>query len=261
MWTIPLRSWGMRRRALIGGVVLCAVLLTGCSVSVHVGYRPAATPSVSIDAAATAEAIQLLKSGTTFVDQISFRVDADIADQITASTRTDNVHKRLDATVSADGKSTEIRMIGTAVYMKTTMLAGVGNGWMSLDPTKVPTGFALSLAPGKNDPGGSARLINAIVSAQVVGTQITGTMDLTKVGTGNGISFRLPDDIPASAYSTQFFAALDSQGRLVSFVIPGTAYSSAGSLRYSDFGAVVTVSAPQDAVPAPAALYPQLGLH
>lgn len=49
---------------------------------------------------------------------------------------------------------------------------------------------AVSFAPGLNDPGGVARLFNAIVSAQASGADVSGTIDLTRIGTGNGISFQ-----------------------------------------------------------------------
>jgi hypothetical protein len=134
---------------------------------------------------------------------------------------------------------------------------------MVLDPAKIPADFAMSFAAGKNDPGGSARLINAIVSAEVSGAGITGTIDATRVGTGNGISFRPGPQgkFPDSARSTRFQATLDSQHRLTSFVIPSAPGGPSASLRYSEFGSAVTVSRPHGAVPAPEALYPQLGLH
>ncbi|MEU2613176.1 hypothetical protein ABZ570_16570 [Micromonospora sp. NPDC007271] len=218
--------------------------------------------TVGADATTTAEAIELLRSGTKFIDQTSFRVDVDLASQVTTLSHNDNVDKRAAATVSAFGRVTEIRMIDHEVYMKTELdLPGVGHEWMTLDPARVPSDFALGFAPGKNDPGGSARLINAIVTARADGSQIVGTIDLTRVGPGNGISFRPgPDGFPDGARSQTFRATLDADGRVVSFLIPAANGMPNASLRYSDFGAEVDVVRPQGAVAAPDALYPQLGL-
>ncbi|MGS2619448.1 hypothetical protein ACVCAH_33795 [Micromonospora sp. LZ34] len=219
--------------------------------------------TVSADAATTAKAIDLLRAGTEFIDQTSFRVDVDIASQVTTLSHSDNVNKRTDATLSAFGRVTEIRMIDNEVYMKTELdLPGVGHEWMSLDPARVPSDFALSFAPGKNDPGGSARLINAIVTARADGSHITGTIDVTRIGTGNGISFRPGPGVtlPDSARSHAFRATLDAEGRLISFLIPAASGLPNASLRYSDFGAATDVTRPRGAVAAPDALYPQLGL-
>lgn len=247
------------------GLAAGAVLAMGCSIGWKTGSGPAPSPAESTDAASTAAAIDVLRSGTKFIDQTGFRTDVDIAGQITTLTHTDNGNKRADSTVTAFGKTSEIRMIDNDVYMKTNAIAlpGVSAGWMILDPVKMPPDTALSFAVGKNDPGGSARLIDAIVSARIVGTQVTGTMDLTKVGNGNGISFRPPANgtFPDSVKRQPFSAALDSQGRLVRFDIPAADGSLSAGLRYSDFGAAVAETRPPDAVPAPDALYAQLGAH
>ncbi|MFU8875009.1 hypothetical protein [Micromonospora sp. SL4-19] len=253
----------MTRRAAVAAISAGALLLLGCSAGVWTGNEPAPVPTISADATTTAKAIELLRSGTEFIDQTSFRADVDIASQVTTLSHYDNVNKRADGTVSVYGRVTETRMIDNEVYMKTELdLPGVGHEWMTLDPARVPSDFALSFAPGKNDPGGSARLINAIVTARADGSQITGTIDLTRIGTGNGISFRPgPDGFPDSARSNAFQATLDADGRLVSFLIPAGGGGPNASLRYSDFEADIQVTRPQGAVAAPDALYPQLGLN
>ncbi|WP_433319470.1 hypothetical protein [Micromonospora chersina] len=153
-------------------------------------------------------------------------------------------------------------MIDNEVYLKTELdLPGAGHEWMGLDQSRVPSDFAMGFAPGRNDPGGSARLINAIVTARADGPRITGTIDLTRAGAGNGINFRPgPDGFPDGAHSNAFSATLDADGRLVSFSIPAANGMPYATLRYSDFGTPVDVARPQGAVPAPDALYPQLGL-
>jgi hypothetical protein len=247
----------------MAGISAGIALLLGCSAGVRPGNEPAPVPITTAEAATTAESIDLLRAGTDFIDQTSFRVEIDIASQVTTMSHTDNVNKRADATVSAFGRVTEIRMIDNELYMKTDLdLPGIGHEWMTLDPARVPSNFALSFAPGKNDPGGSARLINAIVTAQADGSQITGTIDATRIGTGNGISFRPGPDgrFPDNAREQAFHAALDAQGRLISFVIPAANGMPDASLRYSDFGAATDVMRPQGSVAAPDALYPQLGL-
>ncbi|RQW99702.1 hypothetical protein DLJ59_23655 [Micromonospora inaquosa] len=217
----------------------------------------------SADASTTAEAIGLLRAGTAFVNQTSYRSDVDIASQIASLSHTDTVNKRMHTTITAPGGTIEIRMIDDDVYLNPgQLLQGVGDEWLVLDPARVPSDFALSFAPGKNDSGGSARLIAAIVTARADGGQITGTIDVTRIGAGNGISFRPgPGGVfPDSARSHAFRATLDAEGRLVSFLLPEASGLPNASLRYSDFGTTVTVVRPSGAVVAPDAVYPQLGM-
>ncbi|MFG3302780.1 hypothetical protein [Micromonospora chersina] len=250
------------RRAAVAAISAVTLLLLGWAAGARTGDEPDPAPTVGADAATTARATGLLRSGTAFIERTSFRVDADIASQITTVAHADNVHKRADATISASGRVIETRMIDNEVYLRTDLdLPGVGHEWMTLDPARVPSDFAVSFAPGRNDPGGSARLIDAIVTARADGPHITGTIDLTRVGAGNGINFRPgPDGFPDGARSNAFSATLDADGRLVSFSIPAASGMPNATLRYSDFGTPVDVVRPQGAVAAPDALYPQLGL-
>jgi hypothetical protein len=252
----------MTRRAAVAAICAGALLLLACSTGARTGDKTTPAPTASAPATTTAAAIALLKSGTEFIDQTSFRADVDIASEVTTLSYADNVNKRAVATVSAFGQVTEIRMTGDEVYLKTGLdLPGVGHEWLALDPARLPSDFALSFAAGKNDPGGSARLIDAIVTARADGPSIVGTIDLTRVGAGNGITFRAgPDGFPDGARSNPFRATLDAEGRLVSFLIPAANGMPNASLRYSDFGAKVDVTRPPGADPAPDALYPQLGL-
>ncbi|MCG5445832.1 hypothetical protein NIE79_004355 [Micromonospora sp. NIE79] len=256
----------MTRRATLAGIS-AGLLLLGCTVGAPTESEPeprsAPVSGSSADATTTAEAIGLLRAGTAFVDQTSFRSDVDIASQITTLSHSDNVHKRSIGTISTPGGGIEIRMIDDEVYMRIGLpMRGVGDGWMVLDPARVPSDFALSFAPGRNDFGGSGRLIDAIVTARANGPQITGTIDATRVRAGNGISFQPPPGgaLPDGARSHAFRATLDTEGRLVSFLMPEASGLPNASLRYSDFGTTVTVARPSGAVPAPDALYPQLGL-
>ncbi|GAA1408017.1 hypothetical protein GCM10009662_42520 [Catellatospora coxensis] len=257
---------------LIAGALTGALLTMACSVRWNTGdegVAPSPAPVVSADAATTASVVDLLRKGTKFIDETSFRTDVDISGgQVTTRSHRDNPRKRGDALISFAGKDTEIRMVDEAVYMKSEQLKGVGDGWLSLDPAKVPASFELTFAAGKNDPGGSARLLNAIVTAEIdktvtSGTEINGTMDLSKVGSGNGISFRLTrgQDFPEAMKHHPFSASLDAQGRLIRFMIPASGGAPSASLRYSDFGAPVAVSPPTGATRAPDALYAQLGLQ
>jgi hypothetical protein len=257
----------MTRRATLAGIS-AGLLLLGCSVGARNEKEPRTQPesapvsTASADAAATAEAVYLLRAGTAFVNQTSYRSDVDIASQITSLSHTDNVNKRLKATTATPGGAVEIRMIDDDVYLKSGLFRGVGDGWMVLDPARVPSDFALSFAPGKNDSGGSGRLIDAIVTARADGARVTGTIDVTRVAPGNGISFRPgPGGVfPGGARSHAFWATLDTEGRLVGFLMPAANGLPNASLRYSDFGTPVTVARPQGATIAPDGLYPQLGL-
>ncbi|RKN51688.1 hypothetical protein D7193_27540 [Micromonospora costi] len=258
----------------MAGLAAGALLLLACSVGVEPDDEPRAdgpaergssapAGSVNADAATTADAIDQLRAGTAFVDQTSFRADVDIASQISTLSQTDNVERRAVSTVSVGGRGWEIRMIDEDVYMKTDLdLPGVGHDWMVLDRARVPSAFALSFEPGKNDPSGSARLINAIVTARADGPRISGTLDVTRIGSGNGISFRPgpAGEFPDSVRNQAFHASLDAEGRLVDFLIPEANGAPSASLRYSEFGAPFEVVRPDGAVKAPDALYPQLGL-
>ncbi|MET7669734.1 hypothetical protein [Micromonospora luteifusca] len=249
---------------MVAGISGGILLILACSVAMGTTEEPAAAPTVNAGAADTARAIGLLRAGRAFIDQTSFRVDVDFASQITTLSRTDNVKKRGITTASMSGRVTEIRMIDNDVYLKTDVdLPGVGHEWMTLDPARVPSNFALSFAPGKNDPGGSARLIDAIVTARADGSEITGTFDVTRIADGTGINFRPPlgETFPDSVRSHPFRATLDADGRLVGFLIPAGSGLPNASLRYSDFGAATGVTRPEGAVAAPDALYPQLGLN
>lgn len=246
----------------MAGIALATTVLAGaCTTSRPTEDRPAAT---SAAADTTAAAVDRLKAGTAFFDQISFTSRMVMADgQLLSESRVDNVKKRAVTTMTTREHVIEIRMIGDKVYMLARTLPGASGGWMILDPAKVPAGFELSFERGKNDPGGTARLINAITSARVSGNEVTGTIDIIKVGTGNGISFR-PNpgsELPKGGVPQEFRATLDSQGRLTDFLIPGSQVVPKGSLSYGDFGAAVAVSPPQRALPAPETLYPRLGFQ
>ncbi|WP_139338002.1 hypothetical protein [Micromonospora avicenniae] len=251
-------------RARLGGVVAGMLLLLACSVGTSAGDgRPSGSPE-STDAATRAEAMDLLRSGTEFIDQTSFRVDTDIAGQVTTLSHVDTVGKRATITISAAGRVVEIRLIDDEIYLKSEAdLPGVGHRWMVLDPTRVPPDFAVGFAPGKNDPGGSARLIDAVVTARAAAPYVTGTIDVTRMRAGNGINFQPGpgETFPDSAGSHPFRATLDADGRLVSFVMPAANGIPDASLRYSAFGTAVEVIRPEGATAAPAALYRQLGLR
>lgn len=247
-------------RTVVGIALASAALAAGCSTGEPTARRPDPV-ATSASADATATAIDRLKAATAFVDRVSFTARVVIAEgQILTESRTNNVTRRAVTTLTSAEQVIEVRMIDDDVYMLARTLPGASRGWMVLDPAKIPAGFAMSFDRGENDPGGSARLINAITSARVSGTEVSGTIDIVKVGTGNGISYRPnPGTFPESMRSQEFRATLDSQGRLAEFSIPGSQGLPAGSLSYGDFGAAVTVSPPRGAVPAPESLYPQLG--
>ncbi|BCB75167.1 hypothetical protein GCM10022251_34750 [Phytohabitans flavus] len=252
-------------RPAVGIALASAVLAIGCSAGRPTTSSPESPPGTSLAADATTTAIDRLKAGTAFIDQVSFAATVVITDgELTFEARTDNVNKRAAVTVTTPANVTQIRMIGDAVYLASDPpLSTAPKGWMILDPAKVPASFAPSFDRGKNDPGGSARLINAITSAQVTGSEVSGTIDLVKIGTGNGISFRFDpgSTVPDSARRQEFRAALDSQGRLTSFAVLGSQGVPRARLEYRGFGTAVTVSRPPAAVPAPDTVYPLLGLR
>jgi hypothetical protein len=165
-------------------LALGAVLVIGCSVRVGgQSAEPAqktSGPVLSADPAETTAAVDKLRKSTAFVDQASFRSDIDIAGQIMTIAHVDNGKKRGDFTTTNNGATvSELRMIDDDVYMKLAAnQPGVGDKWMIIDQAKVPAGFTLSFAQGKNDPGAAARLFDAIVAARVAGNEVAGTLDV-----------------------------------------------------------------------------------
>jgi hypothetical protein len=237
--------------------LVSAILTVGCSTGQSTDGRPPSPPATS-PTATPATAVDRLEAGIAFIDQTSFRTDLAIGESMAATSHTDNTNKRAAATLSAPGGKVEIRAVGDDLYMMAGgVLPGMPKGWMVVDPAKVPAAFELSFAQGRVDPGGSARLVDAITSAQATGSEVSGTIDIGKIGVGNGLSF---PGMRAGEVQGQFQATLDSRGRLTSFAIHGEGVPS-GSVRYSDFGVPVTVSPPQGAVPAPQSLYPLLGVQ
>jgi len=251
-------------RSVVGIVVACAVVAGGCSTGKTTDGGPVAPAATSAAVSDPAAAVDRLRAGTAFIDQVSFISRLVIAEgQLLSESRVDNLNKRSVTTMTTAEHVIETRMIGDGIYMLARTLPGASDGWMILDPAKIPAGFEMSFDRGKNDPGGSARLINAITSARVSGSEITGTVDVVKIGTGNGISFRANPggEFPKDAVNQEFRATLDSQGRLAKFVIPGSQVVPQGSVSYSDFGVAVAVSPPRGAKPAPETIYPMLGLR
>jgi len=247
-----------------------AILVSACSFARPAGRSPGTEPAAtrsassgpSIDAAATTHAIDLLRAGTRFVDQTSFRTDFAVAGQSLIWMHTDSIHKRGVGSISAPAGPIELRLVDDDFYMNAgSNLRGVAEGWMILDVARIPAGFAFTFAPGSNDPGGSARFINGIISAEVTGAHISGTIDLSKVGVGSGFSFKPgPDGSFQGGPHRPFSATLDSEGRVVSLRLPKLTGDTFAEIRYSEFGVPVDVSPPTGAVPAPDALYPQLGV-
>jgi hypothetical protein len=243
-------------RKVAATALVSAVLTAGCSTGPSTDGRPPSPPATS-PTATPATAVDLLKAGTAFIDQISFRTDLAIGESSSATSHTDNAKKRSATLLGPEGKS-EIRAVDDDLYILSGGgLRGMPEGWMIADPAKVPAAFEFSFAHGRVDPGGSARLINAIISAQATGTNVSGTIDIGKIGVGNGISY--PGASPGEVQG-QFQATLDGQGRLTSFTVR-IDDGAADSVRYSEFGTPVTVSRPEGAIPAPDTLYPLLGLQ
>ena len=262
----PLPSERVKSRGPLGALALSAlVVLTGCSFDEPVHLGSTAAPSTSVSATATQQAIGLLRASTTFIDQTSFLCSVQNwrePDEFFKSTNMDRVHQNADIHTTFAYRSTEARMIGPAIYLKTgPNRPGAGEGWMTLDPHKIPADILPSFSPGNDDPCGSARLINAIVTAKlsehiVGGTLIDGTIDMTKIGAGIGIT-GLPDAFPDSVHHQRFVAEIDDQGRLDSFVIPAGLIPET-EVRYGSLGLPVTVPEPPHPTPAPDALYQQL---
>ncbi|MBV1853929.1 hypothetical protein [Catellatospora tritici] len=252
----------MRSRIVLTSAVAGAVLLAGCSFGWRTGEQAGPAPATTEGAVATAEAVAKLRLGNNFTE-MSFRMNLDLGDRMTAVAWMDNPRKRFESSLKASGGVTELRVIDDACYLNLGTGAtsnGEPIGWFRLDLERIPADFRIDFTPGHNDPGGSDRLIDAIVSAQISGTEIGGTIDLAKIGVGSGVSVPPPKDgqWPEEAHRQPFTASLDDRGYLVRFAL--SVNGADVLLRYGDFFTPVQVEPPPGAIPAPDPLYSLLGV-
>jgi hypothetical protein len=255
------RSWMGRVRVglvgLIGIVTLAACGSTGDGASTATSAPPTS---------ASGDPAQRLRASIAFPDEASFRCDVDVFGRVTARTLMDSPHRRSVSTLGPiTSPVVELRLVDDDVYLKAAResgLPGAGDTWLQLDPTRVPASLDGGFEPGKNDPGGAARLIAAVNTVEATPEGFRGTINLNKIGTGNGLSFKPEQTVVFGETATKmpYEVTIDGAGRMTSFVIT-VAYQGqtmTASVRYSDFGQPVSVERPSGAVTAPDAIYAHL---
>jgi hypothetical protein len=230
---------------------------------------PAASPSPSVDPVAVLTA-SMSKSQAT---SAKFTIDSEVgtiastqgSGQVDVATRSEMV----TLTLKAAGKTIheQVTAIGTDVYLKIDLpIPGVdGKKWLHLDATKLTSLTALGLG-NPSDPASLSAYSKQIVTVQQTGPgQYQGTLDLTKAPLPSIASSVLAQAGDAIK-SVPFVATTDDQSRLTSMTVNlpplGTsAPASTTTIKFSDFGAPVTVHAPakSQVQEAPAVFYSLFG--
>jgi len=256
---------GWKAAAAIG---LFAALLSGCSGDEK---KPSAPVTPSADSAA----LTALSHSADHLDTTSFAVDVVSGKSLNIKARMDSPKQLGELVMNAAAKEQTLKMvtrlIGSDVFVRIegVQLPGVdARNWMKVDPSKISSGFQVGFAPGQNDPGGSSRMIKAINTAEALPDgRYKGTIDLTKAGTGTGLSFSSADisGLGAGASAVPFLASLDQQGRLTSLQLDLPAVTNGKAafidVTYSAFGQAFKVDTPPPAavVTPPDSIYQFFG--
>ncbi|MDI6105728.1 hypothetical protein QLQ12_44840 [Actinoplanes sp. NEAU-A12] len=237
------------RRSAVAGLALATVIAAGgCSGAgdegAGQGSPPAPTASIDPSAELTAAAKKL--------EEQSLRVAMTVPGAMNVSGVADAKNNRADLTMTGakGGDSRELRvlLVGTDFYLQIKGPLGVRTGvdglWMRSDASELPADNVLN--PDK------------FIDAQVF---IDGVRKVEKVGAGTFKGLLDPVTSPAAdpgasaspaaeADAMPFTAQVDDQGRLTELVIEPSASDAQGAagsamkVRYSDFGAPITVEAP-----------------
>ncbi|WP_433063330.1 hypothetical protein [Dactylosporangium sp. CS-033363] len=254
-------------RAVLAGVAVCALLSTAaCGKSDSPGAAPAGAGSTAAAAAG--------KTSAAPADARTELLDATAKTSGTTSSYTTEVISEGDKVSSGTGKidparhansskseffgqgagSMEMVVIGTDLYLKMNMaFAGTAAGsWMHIDGQQA--GSLTKLGINADDPANLSSLPAGLVSVEKTGPgSFKGILDLTRTPAGKATMQQLGD-----AAKQIDFRATVGDGHLVALmiIVPSAiqmpAYTT--TLRYSDFGAPVTIAAPAGAKPAPPAL-------
>jgi hypothetical protein len=244
------------------------VALAGCTANADA--QPSASPTAAVvDSPAAHDA---LKQATAFLTTTSYETYLNMGPTVSAAGYMDLKGKQAQlATVLTSGDTTttvQIRLVGGGTYLKIDgqNAAGLGDKWAKLDPKKLTAGSMMDFTDGHNDPSGGARVLAAVVTVAQTPTGFRGTVDLTKIGKGPGISLR-PQQLAAldnSGASVPFTANIDAQGHLVQLRLTLTAGQEnlPIQIKYSAFGQQTIVEQPTGTavIAAPASLYTDLGL-
>jgi hypothetical protein len=212
-----------------------------------------------------------LASAATKLRETTARIDAEFgpANTMTGALDPPNERGTITMTFPTDAKSIALEMllIGTDIFLKMgpggPPLPGVEPGkWMHLDQAKLPANNSFGLKPGEFDPTGSAKFLKAAATAEWADDHtIKGTIDLTKSDGARGLTEEHLSEIGPKAKAVPFEATIDDEGRLTRMVLdipmPAGQPTVTVTVRYSDFGAPVSVAEPPagEVVEAPETMY------
>jgi hypothetical protein len=245
----------MRNRRLttagVGAFAALALGLAGCAADDTSGggsgSSGGATPSAATSAPAASDAASELAAAAQKLndDTVTARLEST---GLTSTSKVDPKANKADATMkitaSTGSADFAVRAVGEDVYIQADGLPNVQPGkWLHIDGTKA-AGTSFDIIPD-GDAAGARKFVDTVaeVTESSPGTY-RGTLDLTKVPAGNGVSVSTLGD---KAKAVPFTAAVDDQGRLTTLTIDMSSINpQLGTLKttYSGFGEPVTVEAP-----------------
>lgn len=246
--------------------VLAALATTACQ---NAPGSPTASPTP------TKAAITVLEEAVAKSNGQSFKYTLTYGDMLTGDGYQDaagtNVSRNVTITDASSGLTIKASglLFPDALYLKIDLgpitatipgLAGIGDKWLVADLSKIgKEGLAAFLTSAESNTADA--YIKGVVSAeQVSPTEIKGTMDLTKSGTGIASSEELTA-LGEEAKNVPFTVTLDSEGRIGKIVINmpklGDYPASDLTTNFTDYGAPVEVPKPaaDQTVPAPETIY------
>jgi hypothetical protein len=257
------------RRLTTGGLGLfaaAAIGLAGCGANSGTGGTTGgATPGAATSAAAQGAAAAELTAAAQKLndDTVTTQVTSN---GLTSSGKIDPKGNKADVTMkvtaSTGSADFQVRALGDDVYIQARGLPNVQPGkWLHIDAAKA-AGTTFDIIPD-GDAAGANRFVKTVADVKKDGSgSYSGTLDLTKVPAGSGVTVNGMGD---KASAVPFTATVDDQGRLTSMTIDMSGLSAQlGTLKttYSNFGSPVTVAAPatSDIVEPDPALLKALGL-
>lgn len=270
----------MRTRRLAGaglGLLATAAFgMAGCTEG-GTGAAPGASASSasgSPEASATggttgSDAAAALAASTTDLGSTSFKItmSAGTALSMTGAVDPPNGVGSTTLNVGAGSGTVKVQtlLVGQDLYLKLGE-ASASAKWMHVDVSRLPEGANIGIRPGQIDPANTERLLRSTTEVrQIDARTFAGTLDLTRAVGFTGVSKITIDGYGEAAKTVPFRASLDEQGRLSSMTVdlPAAAGQQAQPLevRYTDFGAAVTVTKPTAAevTEAPESVYTTLG--
>ncbi|MEU4156449.1 hypothetical protein [Actinoplanes sp. NPDC026670] len=241
----------MRIRPLaVASLVLATVIAVGgCGDAGDDSDGPGRSPAPAVPVDAAAE----LTAAAKKLEEQSLRMAMTVPGAMDITGVADAKNARADMTMTggqgSESRELRILLVGTDFYMQVVgpEAAGLGLGageWMHLDASTVPADSPLNprkVVDAQNFLGG------VVTVEKVDAVTFKGVLDLETFEAGSTVAPASPDP---DADQVPFTARVDDQGRLTELVVDTGALNEPGAagtemkVRYSDFGAPITVEAP-----------------